>query len=332
VTLDRRLADEPNRKDAQMTTFPRRNLGRTGFAVHPLNLGGNVFGWTADQQASFAVLDAYREAGGNFVDTADVYSKWVPGHVGGESETILGAWLADRRCRDEFVIATKVGMGGPDLGPGLKAEQIRRGCEASLRRLRIDRIDLYYAHRDDPDTPLDETLGAFDALVRAGKVRAIGASNYAADRLREALDTSASRGLASYAVLQPEYNLVARDVLEGSLAELCSARGIAVCTYYALASGFLTGKYRPDRPATGARAQRVERYLRDPMAMRRLETLEEIADELGASAVQVALAWLLSKPFVTAAIASATTPAQVLELMGSVLLALSDEQLHRLDR
>jgi aryl-alcohol dehydrogenase (NADP+) len=309
----------------------RRRLGRTDIEVFPLNLGGNVFGWTADRDATFAVLDAYREGGGNFIDTADVYSKWVPGHVGGESEALIGDWLKSRRARNEIVIATKVGLGGPGLGAGLEAEQIRRGCDGSLARLGVERIDLFYAHKDDSETPLDETLDAFDALVRAGKVRAIGASNYSPQRLQEALEISATRGFAAYAAVQPEYNLVTRDQLEGPLATLAIDRGLAVFPYYALASGFLTGKHRPGEASVGARAPRVHRYLEDPRAVARLETLRSVARERGVTPAEVALAWQLHKPFVTAPIASATSPAQVRELLGAVHLALDAAELQRLD-
>jgi aryl-alcohol dehydrogenase (NADP+) len=309
----------------------RRRLGRTDLQVFPLNLGGNVFGWTADRAASFAVLDAYREAGGNFVDTADTYSKWVPGHRGGESEEILGAWLEERRCRDEMIVATKVGMGGPDTGgAGLRPEQIRRACEGSLRRLRVDRIDVYYAHRDDPDTPLEESLAAFDRLVRDGKVRCLGASNYDAGRLGQALAASASAGLASFAVVQPLYNLVERDAFEGPLAALCADRGLGVCTYYALASGFLTGKYSGAEPAGGARAGRVQRHLDDARAVRLLHQVREVAARHGVTPSQVALAWQLHRPGVTTPIASATTAAQVRELVGAVGVRLDRADLELL--
>ncbi len=311
----------------------RRLLGPTGLQVHPVNLGGNVFGWTADRAASFEVLDAYREAGGNFVDTADAYSAWVPGHRGGESEQLLGAWMRERGCRHEMVIATKVGMGGPDAGgPGLGARQIRRGCEGSLRRLGVDRIDLYYAHRDDPGTPLAETLGALDELVREGKVRSIGASNIGAARLEEALRVSAEAGLASYAVVQPPYNLVDRATFEGPLAALCADRGLGVCTYYALASGFLTGKYRGAERARGARAPRVQRYLEDPTAVATLGRVRDVARRHGVTVAQVALAWQLHRPEVTAPIASATTAAQVRELVGAVGVRLDAADMADLDR
>jgi aryl-alcohol dehydrogenase-like predicted oxidoreductase len=312
-------------------TAIRRRLGATDLDVFPLNLGGNVFGWTADRAASFAVLDAYREVGGNFLDTADVYSNWVPGHAGGESEEIIGAWLRERGCRGEMVVATKVGLGGPDLGGrGLRADQVRRGCESSLRRLGVDRIDLYYAHRDDPDTPQEETLGALDALVRAGKVRWLGASNYAAPRLRAALEASARGGLAAYAVVQPEYNLVTRAVFEGPLASLCAERGMGVCTYYGLASGFLTGKYAGSQPP-GARAGRVQRYLDDPGARATLDAARAVARRRGATVAQVALAWQLHRPGVTTPIASATSPAQVRELAGAVAVQLDSGDLAALE-
>lgn len=310
----------------------RRRLGRTDLRVFPLNLGGNVFGWTADQARSFAVLDAYREAGGNFVDTADGYSKWVPGHRGGESEEILGAWLRDRRCRQEMVLATKVGMGGPDTdGAGLGAGRIQRACEGSLRRLGVERIDLYYAHRDDPDTPMEETLAAFDRLVRDGKVRCLGASNYSAERLEEALKVSAAAGLAPFEVVQPQYNLVDRESFEGSLAALCADRGLGVCTYYALAAGFLTGKYSGADPAKGERAGRVQRYLDDPRATAVLARVREVAERHGVTMAQVALAWQLHRAEVTAPIASATTAAQVRELVGAMGVRLDGADLAALD-
>ena len=313
------------------STTERRRLGATDLSVYPICLGGNVFGWTADRAASFAVLDAYRAAGGNFVDTADVYSAWVPGHRGGESEEMIGAWLRERRCRREVVIATKVGMGGPDLPAGLSLEQITRGCDASLRRLGVERIDLYYAHRDDPNTPLADTLGALDALVRAGKVRHLGASNYTAPRLAAALDLASRSGLRSFEVFQPEYNLVARAEYEGPLADLCTSRALGVCTYYALASGFLTGKYGPGLAAPTARAHKVNEYLADSRAMAVLAAAREVARAHGATVAQIALAWLLASPRVTAPIASATSSAQVEELTGALRVALRPEDVARLE-
>jgi aryl-alcohol dehydrogenase-like predicted oxidoreductase len=314
-----------------MTRPLTRRLGRTDLEVFPLNLGGNAFGWTADREATFAVLDAYREAGGNFLDTADVYSNWVPGHAGGESERLIGAWLSSRGCRDEFIVATKVGMGGPDLGKGLSPDQVKRGCEASLGRLGIERIDLFYAHQDDAATPLEQSLRALDALVREGKARVIGASNYTAPRLAEALDVSARHDLASYGVLQTRYNLVVRGEYEGALSELCLARGLGVCTFPALASGFLTGKYRAGEKATGARAGGAQRYLDDPAAMARLERVRAVASKHGATPAQVALAWQLHQPFVTAPIASATNASQVRELASSVELRLDARDMATLD-
>jgi aryl-alcohol dehydrogenase-like predicted oxidoreductase len=314
-----------------MTTAPRRRLGCTDLQVFPLNLGGNVFLWTADRAASFAVLDAYRAAGGNFIDTADVYSAWAPGHRGGESEDLIGAWLKERRCRSEMVIATKVGAGGPGLRPGLSADQIRRGCDLSLQRLGLDHLDLYYAHRDDTATPLEETLEGFDALVRAGKVRWIGASNFAAPRLEAALDCSAREKLAAYAVVQPEYNLVARDGFEGALAALCTARRLGVCTYYALASGFLTGKYGGDETPTSPRLARVKSRLSDPAAMAVLESARGVARRRGATVAQVAIAWQLHRPEVTTPIASATSTAQLQELLGSLQVHLTAEDMAQLE-
>jgi aryl-alcohol dehydrogenase (NADP+) len=316
-----------------MTTAPpRRRLGGTDLEVFPINLGGNVFRWTADDAASFAVLDAYRAAGGNFIDTADVYSAWAPGHVGGESESLLGAWLASRRCRAEMVIATKVGAGGPGLAPGLTADQIRRGCDASLRRLGVDTIDLYYAHRDDAKTPLEETLAAFDGLVRAGKVRWLGASNFTAPRLEAALDAGARLGLSTYAVVQPEYNLVVRDGFEGPLSEVCQARTLGACTYYALASGFLTGKYGSGSTPATPRAKRVQGYLDDPRAVRILQVAKEVAVRNRATVAQVALAWQLAKRTVTAPIASATSVQQLEELLGATRVTLGSADMTSLDR
>lgn len=299
--------------------------------VFPLNLGGNVFGWSADRDASFAVLDAYFEAGGNFIDTADAYNKWVPGHTGGESERLIGEWLKSRNVRDEIIVATKVGSGGPDVEAGLSTNKIHRAVEGSLERLGVDHIDLYYAHRDDADTPLEETLRGFDALVRAGKVRAIGASNYSAARLQQALEVSKKNGLSTYAVLQPEYNLVSRDELEGDLAKVAMSNGIAVATYYSLASGFLSDKYHKGATSNSPRAAKVQEYLDNPVAMTRLEALRAVADKHGARPAQIAIAWQLHKPFVTTPIASATKPAQVQELVEAVYIKLDADDMKRLD-
>jgi aryl-alcohol dehydrogenase-like predicted oxidoreductase len=308
-----------------------RTLGRSGLTTPPLILGGNVFGWTADRTASHAVLDAFVAGGGRMIDTAESYSSWVPGNTGGESESIIGEWLHARRRRDDVLIATKVGaevFGSRGLGP----ERIARAVEGSLKRLRTDYIDLYFAHYDDPQTPLDATLAAFDMLVTSGKVRAIGASNYTAERLHEALDTSAARGLASYSVLQPHYNLVERAKFEGPLQNVCLERGLAAVPYFALASGFLSGKYRSSADAAQkARGNAVARYLND-YGLGVLQALDDVGQAVHATPAQVALAWLAAQPAVTAPIASATRVAQVEELLGAMRLTLAPEHLQLLDR
>jgi len=303
-------------------------LGRTDLDVFPLCLGGNVFGWTADEQTSFAVLDAYAAAGGNFVDTADSYAAWVPGNEGGESETIIGRWMADRGNRDELVIATKVGR-KPDL-KDLRAETIRKGVEESLRRLQTDRIDLYYAHADDdPSIPLEETLGAFDELVRAGKVRHVAASNYGAPRLAEALDISRREGLAGYVAFQPAYNLVEREYEDG-LQALCAENDVACVPYFGLAMGFLTGKYRPGGPDVDSpRAGGATKYL-DERGVAVLEALDDVAAAHGTSPAAVALAWLREQPTVVAPIASARTTEQLAELLPMADLALERQEVERL--
>ncbi len=303
-------------------------IGATLLDVFPFCLGGNVFGWTADERQSFAVLDAYAAAGGNFVDTADVYSAWVPGHRGGESETILGRWMAARGNRDRIVVATKVGMLASLRG--LAAKTIRAAAEGSLRRLGTDRIDLYYAHVDDAATPLEETLRAFDALVREGKVRHIAASNYTAPRLAEALAVSKRLGLARYVALQPHYNLVHRAEYEGGLAELCAREGLACFPYYALASGFLAGKYRPGTKVESARAGGAGKYL-DNKGLRILAALDAIAAEHPTSVAAVALAWLRTRPAVVAPIASARTPDQLAELLPVASLRLTPDEVKKLD-
>ena len=303
-------------------------IGNTSLDIFPLCLGGNVFGWTADERQSFAVLDAYSAAGGNFIDTADVYSAWVPGHAGGESETILGRWMAERRNRERMVIATKVGMLG--ALKGLSARTIRAAAEDSLRRLQTDRIDLYYAHADDAATPLEETLRAFDSLVREGKVRHIAASNYSAPRLAEALAVSSRLGLARYVALQPHYNLVHRAEYEEALAPLCSREGLSCFPYYALASGFLSGKYRSGSKVESARAAAASKYL-DDRGRRLLGTLDAVAAGRGTTVAAVSLAWLLTRPAVAAPIASARTPEQLAELLPAVSLRLADDEKKRLD-
>jgi aryl-alcohol dehydrogenase-like predicted oxidoreductase len=302
-----------------------RQLGTSGLGTPRLVLGGNVFGFTVKGEEAFAVLDRFVAAGGTMVDTADVYSAWVPGHVGGESETLLGEWLKRRGRRDDVLIATKVGY-----DKGLSAAHIAEAAEASLRRLGTDHIDLYYAHKDDVKTPLEETLGAFDRLVRDGKVRAIGASNYSAERLAEALETSGREGLAQYTVLQPEYNLMARDSFEGPLQRLAIERGLGVLPYFGLAAGFLTGKYRSsDDLGKSVRGPRMKAYL-DERGRRVLAALDEVAAETGTSPAQVALAWLAAQPGVTAPIASATKVAQLDELLGVLTLELTPNQVERL--
>ena len=303
-------------------------LGRTGLDVSPLCLGGNVFGWTADETNSFAVLDAYAAAGGNFVDTADSYSAWVEGNRGGESEEIIGRWLAARGNRDRIVVATKVGrLPGKD---DLHAGTIRQGVEDSLRRLQTDYIDLYYAHGDDhPEIPLEETLGAFDELVRTGNVRHIAASNYEPPRLAEALAISTRDGLASYVALQPHYNLVERGY-EGELREICADQGLACLPYFSLAKGFLTGKYRPGgAPVDSPRSAGAAVYL-DDRGIAALDALDDIAAGHGASVAAVALAWLAAQPTVATPIASARTPEQLAELLPMAGLELTPGELARL--
>jgi aryl-alcohol dehydrogenase-like predicted oxidoreductase len=304
-------------------------LGTTELDVFPLCLGGNVFGWTADEQQSFAVLDEYAAAGGNFIDTADVYAAWVPGNSGGESETIIGRWLAARRNRDQMVIATKVGC-VPSL-EGLSAKTIRAAAEASLQRLGTGHIDLYYAHCDDADTSLEETLSAFDALICEGWVRHVAASNYSATRLAEALAVSRREGLAPYVAVQPHYNLMERDGFEGDLAHLCAREGLDCLPYYALAKGFLTGKYRAGTAVASARAEEAGGYL-DERGMRVLAVLDGMAAEKGTSVAAVALAWLLAQPNVAAPVASARTPDQLAELLPSATLHLSQDDLVLLDQ
>jgi aryl-alcohol dehydrogenase-like predicted oxidoreductase len=307
-----------------------RRLGHSSLTTPPLILGGNVFGWTADQHTSFSILDAFIAGGGRLIDTADAYSRWVPGNRGGESESIIGAWLAARGRRDDVLVATKVGA-EMDGSKGLAPDRVTAAADASLKRLRTDCIDLYFAHYDDPDTPLEATLGAFDRLIRAGKVRAIGASNHTAARLQEALDVSAAHGFASYSVLQPEFNLLARASFEGPLQDLCVAREIAAVPYYGLASGFLTGKYRRTEDLTDkARGRAVARYMND-YGFGVLQAVQTVAADAGATPAQVALAWIAAQPAVAAPIASATRVAQVEELIGAMHLALTSAQLAILD-
>jgi aryl-alcohol dehydrogenase-like predicted oxidoreductase len=312
-----------------------RKLGRSGLRVAALCLGGNTFGWTTDQQVSEAVLDAYMEAGGNFIDTADVYAGWAPGNKGGESETLLGKWMTSRKNRHGVLIATKVcGPMGP--GPndsGLSRHHIMEGVEASLRRLQTDYIDLYQAHWDDRETSLEESLRAFDDLVRDGKVRYLGASNYSAWRLTRALWESDKRGYARYESLQPKYNLVIRDEYERELEPLCLEQSVGVIPYSSLASGFLSGKYRPraSLPAT-ARATGVQKTYMNDRGFAVLAAVEKVAEKLGATKAQVALSWLAHRTGITAPIASATSVAQLKELVGGIDLVLDKEARDALDQ
>ena len=280
--------------------------------MYPLCLGGNVFGWTADAPTSEAVLDAYVAAGGNFIDTADYYPAWVPGNVGGESETIIGDWMRKRGNRESLVVATKVAM--LDGVKGLSAKSIRTGCENSLRRLGVDTIDLYYAHQDDPTVPMEETLGAFDLLVREGKVRYLGASNFTTERLSQALDTSERAGLASYSVLQNHYNLVHRGDYEGSLRDVVARHGMVSVPYFSLAKGFLTGKYRDGVTVQSVRAQGASAYL-DDRGRRVLAALDAVAARHGSTVAAVALAWLAAQATVAAPIASARNVVQLRDIV-----------------
>lgn len=296
--------------------------------VFPLCLGGNVFGWTVGEQEAFKLLDAYAAAGGNFLDTADSYTFWQPGNPGGESERIIGRWLTSRAIRTRVVVATKVGL-LPGL-EGLSAKTIRMAVEASLRRLQTDYIDLYLAHRDDPETPLDETLEAFDGLVRDGKVRYVGASNFSAPRLAAALSASRKSGWAPYAVLQTRYNLMERERYEAELAGLCAREGLPVLPYFGLARGFLTGKYRPGVEVDSPRAGRAALYLESERGRRVLAALDEVAGACRSSPAAVALAWLAAQPDVAAVVASCRTPDQLADLLPVCTLVLGASQLQRL--
>lgn len=303
----------------------RRPLGRSRLEVAPLAFGGNVFGWSVDAPRSFDLLDAFVDHGFNLIDTADVYEAWVPGNEGGESETIIGQWLRRSGKRDQVLIATKVGKWA--RYPGLSPTNIKEAVEDSLRRLQTDRIDLYQAHEDDPRVPLEETLRAFDDLVTAGKVRVIGASNYEATRLADALRISQDKHLARYESLQPEYNLMDRQGFEAALQPLCVEQGIGVITYYSLASGFLSGKYRSDADLdkSKARGAKVKNYLND-RGHRVLDALDIVAKNHHATPAQVSLAWVMAQPSIAAAIASATTVEQLADIARSADLTLSDAE------
>ncbi|MBV9892319.1 MAG: aldo/keto reductase [Rhizobacter sp.] len=309
-----------------------RPLGHSGLQVSRICFGGNVLGWTVDDRRSFRLLDAWVDSGMNFVDTADVYSRWVPGHSGGESETIIGKWLKASGNRNRIVLATKVGKPMSEADQGLSRAYIRRAVEASLRRLQTDVIDLYQSHDDDATTPLEETLSTYAELIREGKVRAIGASNYAADRLALALDTSERLGLPRYESLQPHYNLVERAGYESALEPLCVERGVGVINYYALASGFLTGKYRSAADfGKSVRGKGAGKYLNE-RGLAVLGALDAVAATIGATSAQVALAWQIARPSITAPIASATDERQLAELVAAARLRLDAASIAAIDR
>ncbi|MFE7237946.1 aldo/keto reductase [Streptomyces sp. NPDC057582] len=305
-----------------------RRLGSSDLQVFPLALGGNVFGWTADEAQSFAVLDAYAAAGGNFIDTADAYSAWVPGNEGGESETVIGKWLAARSDRSDIVVATKVGA--HPAYKGLSATTIKAAAEQSLRRLGTDHIDLYYTHFDDETVPVEEIITALDQLVKDGKVRAIAASNISPERLQASLDFSEREGLARYVALQPHYNLVSRDTYEGELQDTAARAGLAAVPYSALASGFLTGKYRPGTSVESARAEKAGSHLESERGRKVLAALDKVAQERGAEIATVALAWLAARPTVVAPIASARTVDQLPALVAVAGLRLTEQELAEL--
>ncbi len=309
-----------------------RALGRSGLSVSPVCLGGNVFGWTIDEAMSHRLLDAWVDAGMNFVDTADMYSTWAPGHTGGESETIIGTWLKKSGKRDQVVLATKVGKPMGEGMKGLSRAYIRSAVDASLKRLQTDVIDLYQSHEDDRDTPLEETMSAFDELIREGKVRAIGASNDEATRLQAALETSERLGLARYESLQPLYNRVERPAYEDALEAVCVEHGLGVLTFFSLASGFLTGKYRSEADlADRARGGAVTKYL-NPKGQTVLAALDAVAGTIGATPAQVAIAWLAARRSVTSPIASATSPEQLASLVVAAKLVLDQPSIDAIDR
>jgi len=310
----------------------QRRLGQSSLHIAPLAFGGNVFGWTTDESTSFALLDAFVAAGFNFIDSADVYSRWHPGNQGGESEVILGKWLKARGNRDKVIVATKLGI---EMGPGMKGlsrSYMMQAVEASLRRLQTDYIDLYQSHRDDPDTPIEETLSAYAELIKQGKVREIGASNYSAARLAESLRISSAHGLPRYQSLQPLYNLVERKGFEGEIEALCLREKIAVIPFYSLASGFLTGKYRSAADTEGrARGSRVAKYLNDA-GFRVIAALDAVAKRHQATPAQVALAWMIARPSITAPIASATNVEQLREIMRAPEINLDADAIAQIDQ
>ncbi len=304
----------------------KRSLGKSEIRVSPFALGGNVFGWTVDRSGAFEILDEFTKAGFQLIDTADVYSTWAPGNVGGESETLIGEWLRKRNNRQDVVIATKVGK---PMGPGktgLSQKYIRQAVEDSLKRLQTDYIDLYQSHDDDPQTPMEETLETFTSLIKEGKIRAIGASNFSAERLARALEISKTNGYARYETLQPPYNLYDRSI-ETDLQPLCVKEGIGIISYYSLASGFLTGKYRTDADLKkSVRGRGIGKYL-DEKGKRILNALDEVSAKYQASPASIALAWLMNRPAVVAPIASATSVAQLQDLLKAVEIKLDAESL-----
>ncbi|MGI4827005.1 MAG: aldo/keto reductase [Janthinobacterium lividum] len=308
----------------------KRTLGKSGIEIVPLMFGGNVFGWTADESTSFELLDAFVGRGFDFIDTANVYSVWLPGHQGGESETILGKWFQRSGKRKDVVLATKVGFKMGDGSQGLKKDYILKSVEESLQRLQTDYIDLYQSHTDDAETPLEETLGAYEELIKSGKVRAIGASNYKGPRLTEAEEVAGKHNLTPYTTLQPEYNLYDRQAYETDLAPVAEKFGLGVIPYFSLASGFLTGKYQSLEDTKGAkRGSRVEKYF-DDRGMKILKALKQVSEETGAEQASIALAWLLAQPTITAPIASATSTKQLDALFAAVDLQLSEAQVKTL--
>lgn len=309
-----------------------RKLGKSGLEIFPLIFGGNIFGWTADQSASFKLLDAFFAAGFNAVDTADVYSRWVPGHVGGESETVLGEWMKRRGNRAKVIVMTKVGMDMGDGKKGLSRAHILRSADDSLRRLQTDYIDLYQSHVDDPETPFEETLGAYAELIKQGKVRAIGASNHKGDRLAAALEVSRKTGLPTYQSLQPNYSLIERAEYQNNLEPVCVREGLGVINYFPLAGGFLTGKYRSESDTTGkARARNVTKYLNE-RGFKIIDALDQVAAKHHATPAQVALAWVLARPSITAPIASATNLDQLKDLVAAVEVKLDGDSIDLLNQ
>jgi aryl-alcohol dehydrogenase-like predicted oxidoreductase len=316
----------------EISAMKKRQLGKSAIEVAPLMLGGNVFGWTADEPTSFKILDAFVAAGLNFIDTADSYSTWVPGHQGGESETIIGNWFKRSGKRDQVVIATKVGAEIPGQGKGLSKAWIMRQVEGSLKRLQTEYIDLYQSHRDDANTPVEETLEAYAQLVQQGKVRVIGCSNFTAERTRESLAASRKHGWPRYESLQPNYNLYEREAFETTLEPLALQEKLGVIPYYSLAAGFLTGKYRSeDDLKKSQRGKGVKKYLND-RGFRILQALDQIAERYQTKPAQVALAWLMARPSITAPIASATSVEQLNELEQATRLALDRESIERLNK